>query len=100
VRTVPSHADAPAACALLLADLRGDRDGVAALLEDHPRQGAEADLVAGFGTVLASAVATALPFLDDADDPEGEVDAFVEKVLLVLIAEFARLEVWPEREDD
>jgi hypothetical protein len=45
-------------------------------------------------------VATALPFLDDADDPEGEVDAFVEEVLLALIAEFARLEAWPEREDD
>jgi hypothetical protein len=46
VRTVPSYADALAACAILLADLRGDREGVAALLEGRR---VDTDLVAGFG---------------------------------------------------
>lgn len=58
------------------------------------------DLVAGFGTVLGSVVATALPNAEESDDPTAEVDAFVEEVLLALIAEFARLEASPDEEED
>lgn len=56
--------------------------------------------MAGFGTVLGSVVATALPNAEESDDPTAEVDAFVEEVLLALIAEFARLEASPDEEED